>query len=100
MDEKKISSERLLVDCKDPDEGQGVVIMLEGEEKESKLQFTEISSEELVRIFRSACFLLINYYCRRLWTKRWLVLWLCSVLSTEEVLTLQKGFYKMSLNRV
>ena len=55
MDEKKISSERLLLDCKDPDEDHGVVIMLEGEE--SKLQFTEISSEDLVRF----CF--INFSC-------------------------------------
>ena len=98
MDEKKISFERLLVDCDDPDEGQGVVIMLEGEE--SKLQFTEISSEELVRTFRSVCFLFNTYYRRPVSTKRWLVLWLCSVLSTEEVLTMHKGFYKMSLNRV
>ena len=47
MDKKKISSERLLVDYKDPDESQGVVIMLEGEE--SKLQFNETDSEDWVR---------------------------------------------------
>ena len=46
-DDKKISSERLLVDCKDQDEDQSVVIMLEGEE--SKLLFTETNTENLVR---------------------------------------------------
>ena len=47
VDRKKISSERLLVDYKDPDESQDVVIMLEGEE--SKLQFNETDSEDWVR---------------------------------------------------
>ena len=51
VDRKKISSERLLVDYKDPDESQDVVIMLEGEE--SKLQFNETDSEDWVRF----CFL-------------------------------------------
>ena len=46
-DYKKISSERLLVDCKDQDEDQSVVIMLE--EEESKLLFTEKNTENLVR---------------------------------------------------